>query len=197
MTDDGTVAGTDGADVGCDMSDASADTTEGSPDAYDGVFGAFPYALRSSDSLLFASYVVGGGLLALAVAALFGLSLVVLIGSTAAVAGGTFTFSRAFVVLVGLFTVAPLVAPVLFVARRHRRGTSTWRYDTIMAILGYLFVCSLLVALIISAPPALRDPPAGVFAPLIRFLYHLPRLAGLVPPLFVAILIWTFGRREG
>lgn len=164
-------------------------------DAYSGLLGAFPFALRTSQSWLFKSYALLGGVLALGITLLFGLGVVVLLGATAAAAGGSFTFSRAFFIFVGLLVVAPLLAPVLFVARRHRRGTSTGRYDATLAALGYVFVASLFVALVISTPTEQREAVSGLSAPLVQFLYSLPRLAGLVPPLVVAVLIWIAGRR--
>ncbi len=192
----------------------------GDDDAYGGVLGAIPYAFRSSDSLLFRSYAAVGGLLAFGIAFLFGLALVVLLGSTAGVTGGTFSFSRAFFVLVGLLLVAPLLAPVLFVARRHRRGTADSRYDARMAATGYLFVLSIYVAGIVSTPADQQEsvadllgrvvlfggtpvevslslaPLSVVLVPVVEFLYALPRLAGLLPPLLAALLIWYVGRRS-
>lgn len=196
MTDDGSERAADAVarDSATSRDDVTRDDTV-PDDAYSGLFGAFPYALRSSQSLLFKSYALVAGLLALAVALLFGLSVVVLLGATATAAGGSFTFSRAFFVFVGFLVVAPLVAPVLFVARRHRRGTSPGRYDRTLAALGYLFVVSLYVALVISTPGEQQALVTGLFAPLVQFLYDLPRLAGLVPPLFVSVLIWLAGRR--
>jgi len=64
-------------------SDDQADPSDSDDDSYAGVFGAFPYAFRSSGSYLFKSYALVGGFLALAVALLFGLSVVVLLGATA------------------------------------------------------------------------------------------------------------------
>ena len=171
---------------------------DGAPreDAYSGLFGAFPYALVASESLLFKTYALAGGLLAAGITVLFGLAVVVLLGATATAAGGSFTFSRAFFIFVGLLVVAPLLAPTLFVARRHRRGSPDRRYDATLAALGYVFVGSLFVALVISTPAAQQETVSGPSAPLVQFLYGLPRIAGLVPPLTVAALIWLAGRRS-
>jgi nitrate reductase gamma subunit len=151
--------------------------------AYRGVFGAFPYAARASDSWLFRSYalvsvLVGGGL-----ALLFAFGLVVLVAQTAALAGGSLTLSRAFYVVVGLLLVAPVIAPTLLVARRHRREGSTRRYDAALALAGYLLVCSLYVGLVITVPPAQQQVPAGALAPVVAALYALPPAAALCPPL--------------
>lgn len=179
-------------------SDDSPDdeTTDGDDDAYGGLFGAFPYAFRASESWLFRGYAVLGGLAALLTALLFGLALVALLGDTAGAGGGSFSFVRAFFVFVGLLVVAPLVAPVLFVARRTRRGRPDRQFDAVLGGLGFLFIGSLYVAGVISTPAAQQQPPTGsVLEPVVVALYSLPRLAGLVPPLVVAGAIVLVARR--
>ncbi|WP_101294212.1 hypothetical protein [Halegenticoccus soli] len=164
-------------------------------DGYDGVFGAFPYAFRKSDSWLFRLYVVVAVLASLAVTLLVALGLVVLIAETAALQGGSLTLSRAFYVLVGLFIVGPLIAPALFVARRHRRGFArTDHYDALLALAGFLFLASLYVGLVITVPPSQQTPATGPLAPAVRFLYGLPAVFGLVPPLVCALLIGAVHR---
>jgi hypothetical protein len=162
--------------------------------AYRGVFGAFPYAARASDSWLFRSYalvsvLVGGGL-----GLLFTFGLVVLVAQTAALAGGSLTLSRAFYVLVGLFLVAPVIAPTLLVARRHRRQGSTRRYDAALALAGYLLVASLYAGLVITVPAAQQEPPTGPFAPVVATLYDLPPVAAVGPPLVGVGAIWLAHR---
>lgn len=174
-----------------------ADTTEGDEDAYGGLLGAFPYAFRASDSVLFRLYVVVAGLLAVLTVLVFGTALVVQVAGTLGGPGGTFTFSRTLFVLLGLFVVAPLVAPVLLVARRHRRTGSDTRYDTLLAAAGVLFVVSLYLGLVASIPPEftldgevqVRPPATGPLAPLIEVLYALPSPAAPVVPLLGAALI--------
>ena len=171
--------------------------------AYGGLFGAFPYAFRESESRLFRLYAVVGGLLALLVALLFTFALVVVLGNTSGASGGTFTFSRSLFILLGFFAVGPLVGPVLFVARQHRRGRADPRYDAAMAAAGFLFVLSLYVGAIISVPPAFeldgetveRDAPAGLFAPAVGLLYALPPVASVLPPLSVAVGMALLHRR--
>jgi uncharacterized membrane protein YuzA (DUF378 family) len=164
--------------------DGGVATEAGEPErTYGGLFGAYPYAFRQSDSRLFRSYVVVGGLLAGLVVLFFLTALVTLIANTVGTAGGTFTFVRAFYIVVGLAVVAPLAAPVLLVARRHRRAGSDATYDGALAASGYLFVLALYLALVVSAPPGAREPAAGPLAPVIEFLYGLPPAAGAVPPL--------------
>lgn len=164
-------------------------------EGYGGLLGALPYAYRASDSRIFRSYVALGGLLALLVGLLFGLALVVAVYRTLGAGGGTFTFSRAFVLTVGLLVVLPLLAPVLLVARRHRREGSDARYDAAMAGGGYLFVLSLYVGLIISTPVAQQETPPALVAPVVDGLYALPRAAGLAPPILAAAAIVLVHRR--
>lgn len=189
-TNDG--EGTPAADP---VGDDASSTAENSPATYGGVPGAFPYALRASDSWLFRSYVVLGGLLALLVAVVFALGTVYVVGRTIGAAGGTFSFSRAFVVFVGFVVVAPLLAPVLFVARRHRREGSTRRYDATVAAAGYCFVASLYVGLVSLTPPEQREAVNGALAPVVEALYVLPAWAGAVPPVVGALAIWLAARR--
>jgi hypothetical protein len=148
-------------------------------DAYGGPIGAFPYAFRASDSRLLQSYVVLGGLTAAFVAIVFTLAVVVLIGNTAGGSGGTLTLSRAFFILVGLSLVAPLLAPVLLVARRHRRATSTARYDAALAATGYLFAVGAWAGAVVAA-----RSPAG-----------LPAAVGLAFPIAAVALMWLAHRR--
>jgi hypothetical protein len=166
-------------------------------DDYGGVLGAFPYAVRASDSWLCRSYVLVGGLLTAAVSVLFVAAVIGIIAGTTGGRGGSLTLSRSFVALIGLFVVVPLVAPVLFVARGHRRDGDTDRtaYDAGLAAAGYLFVAALYAGLVISVPPDQQTPPTGVLAPVVAALYALPQLAGLVPPVVAAALIPLVHRR--
>ena len=180
-----------------ESSSADASDAEGSGGTYGGVLGAFPYAFRASDSVLFRLYVVVGGLLAALAVLVFGTALVVQVANTLGGPGGTFTFSRTLFVLIGLFVVGPLIAPVLLVARRHRRTGSDTRYDTLLAAAGVLFVVSLYFGLVASIPPEftldgqvqVRPPPSGPLAPLVGLLYAVPTVGAPVVPLLGASLI--------
>ncbi|MFC7026521.1 hypothetical protein ACFQJ5_01240 [Halomicroarcula sp. GCM10025324] len=175
------------------MTDTPAETgTDAVPEPYNGLPGAFPYAFRASESLLFKGYVALAVLLSLSIGLGFVLGLVVLFGQSAAVAGGTFTFSRAFFVFVGALVVAPLLAPVLLVARRHRRTGSSLRYDRALALSALVFVASLYVGLVVSVPPDLQEPTGSA---VIGLLYALPQLAGLAPPLLAVGLMYAVHRR--
>ncbi|WP_262180115.1 hypothetical protein [Haloarcula laminariae] len=170
------------------MTDAQPAESERS---YDGFPGAFPYALRTSESLLFKGYVVVAVLLSVAIGLIFTFGLIGVLAASTGVRGGTFTFSRTFFFFVGLLVVAPLLAPVLLVARRHRRTASSVAYDRGLALAALGFVASLYVGLIISVPPALQEPTnSGV----VLALYGLPQIAGFVPPLLAVGLMYVVHR---
>jgi hypothetical protein len=87
------------------------------------------------------------------------------------------------------------MAPVLLVARRHRRTGSSLAYDRALAAGGYLFLFSLYLALVVTAPPGLRDSPPAVLAPVVGVLYALPPAAGVVPPLVAIGVGYLLHRR--
>jgi len=198
MSEDGTTAA---APTAGDGSSADAEPDGRAPvgtdadDTYGGVLGAYPYAFRASDSRLFRSYAVIGGILTAAVVLIFGTALVTLVANTLGTVGGTFTFVRSFFLVVGLTVVVPLMAPVLLVARRHRRSVSTVEYDRAIAASGYLFVLSLYLVLIITAPPENRETPPALLAPVVKTLYALPPAAGVAPPLVAIAIGYLVHRR--
>ena len=159
--------------------------------SYDGLPGAFPYAVRSSESLLFKGYVVVAVLLTVAIALIFTFGLIGVLAGSSGARGGTFTFSRTFFLFVGLLVVAPLLAPVLLVARRHRRTASSVAYDRGLALSALAFVASLYVGLIISVPPALQESTDNS---LVLALYGVPQLAGPVPLLVAVGLMYVVHR---
>jgi hypothetical protein len=173
-------------------------------DGYRGIVGAYPYALRASRSLLFKCWVLASALATLLIGGFVALGIVFLIGRTAGIGGGSLTLSRAFYVVVGLFLVAPVVAPTLLVARRHRRGVpgrdedasaeASVRYDRLLALSGFVFLLLLYLGLVATVPVEQQQPVSGVWAPLIRYLYSLPQLAGLVPPALGAVLVYLAHR---
>ncbi|MFB6072661.1 MAG: hypothetical protein ABEJ88_06815 [Halobacterium sp.] len=173
-------------------------------DTYSGLLSAYPYAFRASDSRLFRSYVVVSGVLGALFAFLMAGALLVLVGNTAGAQGGTLTLSRTFYVVVGLFVFLPLVAPVLFVARRHRRDAPVReRYDAALALAGYAFVVSVYLGVVASMPAQYRidgeltsrPEPAGVFAPVVEALYAMPAAASPLVPLAGALLVYAVHRR--
>lgn len=165
--------------------------------SYSGLFGAFPYAYRSSNSRGFRLYVVVGGLLAAVLSLVFLLALVGQIADTVGTTDQTFSFVRAFFIFVGLVVVAPVLAPVLLVARRHRRTGSDGRYDGALATTGFLYLGALYLALVVSTPAegqTLID--AGTSTPIARALYALPRVAAVVPPALAVLLMTVVHRRR-
>lgn len=142
---------------------SESDAADADGEGYRGVFGAFPYAFRASESLTFKSYVVVGGLAALLLTVLFGLALVTLFGATAQ---ARFSIVRAFYVLVGLGAVGPAIVPVLLVARTRRRGETRRRgYEAGLALAGYLFLASLYAGAAVAAEATPLPPVAGLAFP--------------------------------
>lgn len=163
-------------------------------DGYRGLPGAFPFAFRRSDSLLFKAYVVLGGLFALLIAIFFTLSVIRVIGETTDTSA-TLSLSRTFVALLGILVVLPVLAPILLVARRHRRGTGDdVRYDRRLAASGFLFIFALYVGFVATVPPAYRTDVDGALAPLVETLYGLHWSVGLGIMLAAALLIYQVHR---
>ncbi|WP_135303817.1 hypothetical protein [Haloarcula amylovorans] len=173
------------------MTDASTVSAEETTNSYNGLPGAFRYALGASDSWLFKGYLVVALLLTLAIALAFALGLLVLLSGSEGLRGGTFTFSRSFFLFVGLLVVAPLLTPILLVARRHRRTESSVVYDRALALSGFVFVASLYVGLVVSVPPQLQEPTGSA---VVQTLYAAPQLAGLAPPVLAAALLYAVHR---
>jgi len=198
-------SGGDGTDGATDAEGTGADGSEaGEVDGYSGLFGAFPYAFRASESRLFRAYVVLGGLVALLLALGFTVSFLISIAQSAGLSqGGLASFVRSFVVLVGFLVVLPLVGPVLLVARRHRRTGSDGSYDRALAAAGFLFVLSLYLGVVASMPETFvldgetvtRPDPSGIFAPVVAVLYAIPSIASPIVPAAAAALIYLAHRR--
>ncbi|WP_436929913.1 hypothetical protein [Halosimplex halobium] len=184
-------------EVGADGEVASASSDEGAAETYKGILTAYPYAIRASDSLAFRIYAGTSALFGAGIVLLFTFAVVTLLGATAEAPGGSFTFSRAFFLFLMLLVVAPLVAPVLFVARRHRRTGSDTRYDRGMAATGYGFLLAMYVALVITTPADLQEDPGGALGAVAEFLYGLPNEAAVVPPVAAALLIYLTHRQLG
>jgi hypothetical protein len=158
-------------------------------DSYRGVFGAIPYAFRATESWTMRAYAALGALAAGFVALVVTLALVVWMGETVSAQGGTFLFSRSLYVVAGLAAVGPLLAPILFVARRHRRGDRVAAtYDRWMGVAGFLFLLSLYLGMIISAPEGLRDASDSV---IVNALYALPQIAGFAPPVAAGLAVFA------
>lgn len=163
--------------------------TEAAGKSYNGLPGAFRFAFRRSDSRLFKLYAGVALVLATLVTILFALAVVVLIGDTVDGGDGTISLLRSFFILVGLLVVLPILAPVLFVARRHRRGIGDdVGYDRRLASTGFLFILAVYLGLVISTPPEQQASVDGALGSVLGVLYGLPSIVGLVPPV-VAVLV--------
>ena len=160
-------------------------------DAYGGVIGAVRYSLAESESRLFRSYVVVAVLVTVFVSVLFVSGIVTLIAATANATGGNLTVVRAFFVLVLLGTIAPIVAPVLLVARRIRRGRApTARQQVAFALAGYGYLAALYLGVAVWAPDATEPAASGS---LVASLNALPDAWGLAPPAAaVALMVVLF-----
>lgn len=160
-----------------------------------GLVRSFPRSFRASDSLLFKSYAIVAGLVGLLLSLLFTFALIVWFFSTLG-SSALVTTSNALLGVVAVFVLGPLWAPVLLVARRHRRGDADARYDRRVALAGYLFVASLYVGLVITVPPDQQESVPGALTPIVEFLYGLPQVVGVVPPLVAALLVWVAHRMD-
>lgn len=173
-------------------------------DGYRGIVGAVPYAFRRSDSYVFKSYAIVGTFIAIFVGLLFVLGVITLLGQDGG-RGGTLSFSRSFVLLVGVLLVAPLLGPTLLVARRYRRGGgSTRQYDAAVAGGGYVFILTMYAAGVASMPDCFvldeeqicRSPPSGLLEPVVATLYGIPEVAAplilLAGAAFIGVLHWIY-----
>lgn len=174
---------------------ADGDGADASESTYRGVLGAFPYAMRATDSWLCKGYVVVGTLVALVVVVLFLVGVASAFRNTLGAVGGSFTFSRTFVFVVGVVVGIPVIAPIVLVARRHRLHTPSLAYDRALAATGFVYALSLYVALVVSAPPDMRETPPETIAPVVEALYALPPAAGVVPPVLAVLLVYAGHRR--
>lgn len=155
-------------------------------EAYAGLVGAFVYASRQSRSWLFRLYVVTGAAVGLFIAVLLVLATITWIANPVAFG------ERLLLGVIGILLLAPLAAPVLIVARRHRRGGSEPAADRWFGLTGYAFVAAIGLALYIT-DPSTHDVGGGM-APLAAWLDGLPDLAGLLPPVVAALAIVAVAR---
>jgi multisubunit Na+/H+ antiporter MnhG subunit len=165
-------------------------TDAGDADEESGRYSAVVRSVRTawgSDSRLLRAYAVVGSLVALFVTIAVILAFPSWVANSAS--GSTQAFSRAFLLLLGLVVVAPVIAPMFFATRRHREGTANTRRDARYGLSGFLFVLSLYVALLVSAPASLREEPPPVVGPAIEFLYGLDPVYAFVPPVLGVALI--------
>jgi uncharacterized membrane-anchored protein YitT (DUF2179 family) len=161
--------------------------------SYSGAVTAFPYAFRISDSRAFKLYAVVGGFIALFGTVFFMLAIVSLLGRISGTPAGILTFQPALYLIVWLFTIAPIAAPVLLVARQYRLGRGNSSYDKWIAVAGFAFIVSIYLAAIITTPVN-RQSSVG---PIVRSLYELPPITGVIPPLLAAAGMAIVHRMRG
>lgn len=149
---------------------------------YEGLVGAFRFALSESESWLFRTYVVVSAVIGVLVALLLLLALVTWIARPSGRIG-----ERALIGVLLIFILAPLFAPVLIVARRHRFHHDHRGVDLGLGIAGYVFVGSLYVGILISDPA--RHSAPGVSGIVVRALDDLPDTFGLLPPAIGVVLM--------
>lgn len=154
---------------------------------YGGILGAYPYAFRQSRSWLFRSYVVVSGVVGGFIAILLLLGLITWLAGPTGLAG-----QNAFLGVIGILVIAPLAAPVLFVARRYRLETPNPEADRLFALAGYLFLGSLYLALLITDPS--QHTVGGPLQGLLAALDALPGTYGLIPPVIAAVAILLVAR---
>lgn len=147
---------------------------------YRGLVGAYPYAFRQSGSWFFRSYVIVSALVGVFIGLLLLLGLVSWLAAPGGLAG-----QNALLGVIAILVLAPLVAPVLFVARRHRFDDDRPRVDRLFALVGYVFVFSIYLALLITDPNP--HSVGGPFQQVVTVLDRLPRLYGLLPPVIAAV----------
>lgn len=164
-------------------------------ETYKGLLGSFRYSFGASESRLYRLYVVVGALFSVLLTLLFALAIIVVIAATLG-ASESITLVRSLFVLVGLVVVAPIIAPILLVARRHRKrlGSGTL-YDFALALGGFLFIGALYLGLVISVPPELQEPTSGISGLVVGTLYGIPSVLGVLPPVLSVVLIVILHRR--
>lgn len=184
------VAGAD-ADPGAAGAEPDAEVTDDdsrTPASYSALRRALGRSRRESASLLLRSYVWVSALVGLLLVLTVLLALPVWVAETVGHSALN-KIARGVLPVVVLGLLVPLFAPAVYVARNHRRGTATRRSDAALGLAGYLYVLSIYLALVVSAPAEFRTEPSGVLAPVIDLAYALPPLYSLLVPVLGALLI--------
>ena len=153
---------------------------------YSGLAGGFVFAFRRSGSSLFRAYAVLSVIVGVFATLFLLLALVSWFGSPAPFG------LRALLGVIAVFLLVPLFAPVLVVARRHRRGAGSPRADAALGLAGFGFVLSVYLALLISDPNP--HDVSGPLAPAIAALDALPRRYWVAPPILSVASIWLAAR---
>ena len=191
MTDVGTDGGTAEDEVAASANGTDADEDDAA--SYSVVARSYRRSVRASDSLTFRSYAIVSALVALLLIVTVLLALPVWIAQTIGHSALN-KIGRGVLPLIVLGLLVPLFAPVLYVARNHREGAGSRRGDAALGAAGYLFVLSIYLALVISAPADARTEPAGTLAPVVEFFYALPALSALAAPVTGALVVFAVQR---
>lgn len=156
-------------------------------DEYRGLVGALVSAFRRSDSHVLRAYVLSAVVVGAFATVLLALGVVTWLAEPAPLG------QRALLGVVAILLLVPLFAPVLVVARRHRRGAGSRRADAILGLAGFGFVLSVYLAGLVSDPNP--HEVSGALAPVVATIDALPRRAWVVPPLLSVASIWLAVRR--
>lgn len=150
---------------------------------YRGLVGAIRSAIRRSDSFLFRAYALASVLVGGFATVLLVLGVVSWLATPAPIG------QRALLGVIALLLLVPLLAPVLVVARRHRRGVGDRRADAIVGLAGFGFVLAVYLALLISDP----NPHAvtGSLGPAVAAIDAVPRGYWILPLLLAVAGILT------
>ncbi len=168
--------------------DADAADDEERSASYSALRRALGQSRRESESLTLRTYVWVSALVGLLLVITVLLALPVWIAETVGHSALN-KIARGVLPVVVLGLLVPLFAPAAYVARNHRRGTATRRGDAALGLAGYLYVFSIYLALVVSAPAEFRSEPSGVLAPAIELAYALPALYSLAVPILGALVI--------
>jgi|GEM_PF-871877 len=188
MTDGDVSDEANGGAAAADGGTVDAADDDGRSASYSALRRALGQSRRESASLTLRTYVWVSALVGLLLVLTVLLALPVWIAETV---GHTALnkISRGVLPVVVLGLLAPLFAPAVYVARNHRRGTATRRGDAALGLAGYLYVFSIYLALVVSAPAEFRSEPSGALAPAIELAYSLPALYSLAVPILGALVI--------
>jgi hypothetical protein len=158
--------------------------TEGEP--YSGLFGAYRYAFRQSNSALFRMYVGVSAFIGLFVSILLVLGVVNWAGSA-----GQFG-ERALLSVIGVLILGPLFGPVLIAARRYRLGLDRPGFDRYLGLAGIGFLLSIYLALFVSDPTD-HSAPGPLDVP-VSMINELPQTYGLIPPVVATVGLYLIVR---
>lgn len=149
---------------------------------YGGLLGAFPYAFRQSPSWVFRSYVLLSAIVGLYV------TLLLVLGGISWIARPSMIGDIALLGVLGILVLVPLFTPVLVVARRYRLTIERPETDRLFGLVGYVFLLSLYLGLLITDPAEHTAP--GPLETVFVILDGLPEIFGFLPPVVAVFTIY-------